>query len=85
LAIINTGDEKMRYLTVSEVARLVGSRPRAISDLFYKRELSDDACPIVGNRRLIPPDYVPVIVHVLQIHKRIKWPDAQAAKEEPAE
>jgi len=44
----------MRHLSVSEAARRLGARPRDISDLFYKRRLSDDSCPIVGGRRLIP-------------------------------
>jgi hypothetical protein len=50
-----------RYLTVSDVARRFGIRPRDISDLFYQRRLSDECCPVVGNRRLIPADYLPVI------------------------
>jgi len=56
----------MQYLTVSEVARPLGVRPKDISDLFYQRELSDDTCPVVGGRRLIPPDYVPAIVKALR-------------------
>jgi hypothetical protein len=54
------------YLTVSEVARRLGVRPRDISHLFYRRRLNDAACPIVGGRRLIPPDYLPVIVEALR-------------------
>jgi hypothetical protein len=49
------------YLTVSDVARRLGRRPRDISDLFYQRHLSDEQCPVVGGRRLIPGDYLPVI------------------------
>lgn len=56
----------MKYLTVSEIARPLGVRPKDISDLFYQRELSDDACPVVGGRRLIHPDYVPSIVAALK-------------------
>ena len=63
---------------VSEVARMAGVRPRDISDLFYSRELSDQTCPIVGGRRLIPATYVPVIVAALKEHGCIK-------KEEEAE
>jgi hypothetical protein len=36
-------------------------RPRDITDLFYKRLLPDERCPILGGRRLIPRDLVPVI------------------------
>jgi len=48
----------MQLLCVSEVARRLNARPRDISDLFYRRELSDKRCPIVGGRRLIPEDYL---------------------------
>jgi len=50
-----------KLLTVSEVARQLDAKPRDITDLFYRRELRDDLCPIVGGRRLIPESYVPLI------------------------
>lgn len=56
----------MSYLSVSEAARRLGTKPRAISDLFYKRELRDDLCPIVGGRRLIPECYIEVIAIALR-------------------
>jgi hypothetical protein len=56
----------MPQLTVSDVARRIGARPKDISDAFYQRRLSDERCPIVGGRRLIPPDYVPTIEAVLR-------------------
>ena len=37
----------MSHLNVSEAARRLGAVPRDISDLFYKRELRDDLCPVV--------------------------------------
>ena len=43
-------------------------RPRWITDLFYQRELRDDLCPIIGGRRLIPRDYLPVIAMALRRH-----------------
>jgi hypothetical protein len=55
------------YLTVSEVASELERRlevavpPRILSDLIYQRLLPIDRCPIVGGRRLIPPDLVPAI------------------------
>ena len=55
-----------RPLTVSEVARRYGCRPRDISDLFYLRLLDDQVAPIVGNRRIIPVDYLPVVERVLR-------------------
>jgi hypothetical protein len=45
-------------LLVSEVARVLVVRPRDVSDLYYQRVLSDEMCPVVGGRRLIPDDYV---------------------------
>ena len=50
-----------QYHTVSEVARLIGAVPRDISDLFYKRVLDDERCPVVGGRRIIPENYIDTI------------------------
>jgi hypothetical protein len=48
--------------TVSDAARRIpGARPKDITDLFYLRKLDDARCPVVGGRRLIPPDYLPAI------------------------
>jgi hypothetical protein len=54
------------YLTVSDVARHLGVRPRDVSNLFYQRRLDDQRCPVVGGRRLIPPDYLPAIEAALR-------------------
>jgi hypothetical protein len=54
------------HLSVSEVARRLGRRPRDVSDLFYQCVLSDECCPVVGGRRLIPIEFVPVIVEALR-------------------
>ena len=51
----------MSYLSVSEVARRIGARPKDISDLFYQRRLDDQRCPVVAGRRLIPEDYIPTV------------------------
>src|SRR4051812_32906698 len=51
----------MSYLSVSEAARRLGGRPRDISDLLYQRRVSDERCPVVSGRRLIPLEYLPVI------------------------
>lgn len=56
----------MDYLSVSDAARELGLRPRAISDAFYSRKLDDSMCPVVGRRRLIPRQYLPVIQRVLK-------------------
>ncbi len=47
--------------TVSEAARILNVRPRIISDLFYQRSLDGKRCPLIGGRRLIPKDFLPVI------------------------
>jgi len=64
-AVTITGGKAMVLLTVSDVARQVGAKPRDISDMFYKRVLSDEMCPVVGGRRLIAPEYVSTIVAAL--------------------
>ena len=51
----------MDYLSVSEAARRLGAKPKNISDLFYRRALRDDLCPIVAGRRLIPENYLGMI------------------------
>ena len=56
----------MQFLSVSDVAREIGCRPRDISDAFYGRHLDDTICPIVGRRRLIPRSYVPVVRDVIE-------------------
>jgi hypothetical protein len=53
--------------TVSDAARRIpGARPKDISSLFYLRKLDDALCPVVGGRRLIPPDYLPQIEEALR-------------------
>jgi hypothetical protein len=66
------------YLTVSDVARELSKAhrtvvpPRDITNLFYRRELRDDVCPVIGGRRLIPRYYLPVIETALRRNGRIK-------------
>lgn len=60
----------MQHLSVSEAARRLGARPRDISDLFYRRLLRDDLCPIVGGRRLIPETYLGTILSALRRERR---------------
>ena len=64
----------MRSLTVSETARRLSREtgqtvsPQDISNLFYKRHLDDERCPVVGRFRLIPEEYLPTIERVLREH-----------------
>jgi hypothetical protein len=68
-----------KTLTVSEAARRLGARPRDITDLFYRRFLRDDLCPIVGDRRLIPEDYLPQITAALRRKGRLVGQEARLA------
>ena len=70
----------MKCLSVGDVARRLGVRPAVITALFYQRRLSDERCPIVAGRRLIPPDYMDVIALELR-QKGIEVPDCRDAKE----
>lgn len=62
----------MSVLSVSDAARKISAEnrcivaPNVISFLFYRRLLDDERCPIVGRARLIPADYIPVIVAELR-------------------
>jgi hypothetical protein len=44
----------------------VAVRPRSISALFYDGQLRNDLCPLVGGRRLIPHDYLPLVEAALR-------------------
>ncbi len=61
----------MTFLSASQVARQFGVRPRDISDLFYRRRLSDKRCPVVAGVRLIPASYLPTIERVLRELRRL--------------
>jgi hypothetical protein len=50
----------------SSLSRKLGCRPRDISDLFYSRILDESRCPVFQGRRLIPPDYIPVVEQTLR-------------------
>ena len=54
-----------QFFSVGQAARELGAAPKDISDLFYKRDLDDSCAPIIGERRLIPRDYLPTIRRVL--------------------
>lgn len=56
----------MAHISVSEAARRLGAKPKDISDLFYRRVLRDDLCPIVAGRRLIPENYLCMVAHALK-------------------
>ena len=60
----------MHMLSVSEAARRLGARPHDISELFYRRILRDDLCPVVAGRRLIPLDYIDQIDAALRRNGR---------------
>ena len=66
------------YSTVSDIVDLAKARhgidvsPRVVSDLLYQRRVDVGRCPIVGGRRLIPRDYVDVIIEALLDQIRTK-------------
>jgi hypothetical protein len=70
-----------KFISVSEAARRLGAKPRDISDLFYRRELRDDLCPIVAGRRLIPASYLSVVRLALQRHGHHVRPTAMTEEE----
>lgn len=53
---MTTSQEK--FYGVSEAARLMNSKPRDLTNLFYNRQLRDDLCPLVSGRRVIPESYL---------------------------
>jgi hypothetical protein len=65
----------------SQLSALVGVtvRPRDISHLLYKRVLDVTRCPLVGDRRMIPRDYLPTVLVVLRMRGLID-PDEEENK-----
>ena len=51
--------------TIAE-RRGVDIPPQRLSDLFYRRKLNANRCPVVGGVRRIPAEYLPVIEAVLE-------------------
>jgi hypothetical protein len=51
----------VKLLSVGNVADLFGVAPWKVSYLFDRRRLSGEMCPMVGGRRLIPEDYLPIV------------------------
>lgn len=56
----------MSFTTITAVARKIPCNPKDISDAFYRRQLSNEECPMIGNRRLIPTSYVPTIRRLMK-------------------
>ena len=60
------------HVTVGMAARIIERRtgnsvpPHLITNLFYKRYLDQQVCPLVGRFRLIPENYIPEIERVLR-------------------
>ena len=65
--LFSVGENARRYCNV---------RPAQITALFYERRLADDKCPLIGGRRAIPEDYIPVI----EMELRRKGVDPKLAK-----
>jgi hypothetical protein len=69
------------HLPVAEIARLIGRgcRPRDVSDAIYDRRIDADVCPLIGRRRLVPVDLVPVITAVIERTGRLGEAAAELA------
>jgi hypothetical protein len=52
--------------SISALARRWRLSPQVLSNLFYRRALDDERCPVINGRRVIPADYVEVIEQVLR-------------------
>jgi hypothetical protein len=84
VTVVIRGSIMTDTMIVSEVARELTDRfgvvvrPRAITNLFYQRLLSDDRCPILGGRRVIARDYLPVIEGVLRERGVLPGPAEEA-------
>jgi hypothetical protein len=44
----------------------IAARPQDLSNLLYRRALPTELCPLVGNRRVIPRDVLPLIASCLR-------------------
>ena len=72
-------------LSVGDVARQLDVRPSQITQLFSERRLSDKHCPVVAGRRLISPDYVPIIA--MELRRKgiaVAAPEETATQSSPA-
>ena len=69
----------MEILTTGQVAKILGVAPTAITSLFYRQKLSEDICPVVSGRRLIPEDYLGQVACAL--HRAGKLIREEAANE----
>ena len=55
-----------KIFSVSELARQLKCSPRDITLVLYERAVPDDTTPIVGGRRLIPEESMPLIEQALR-------------------
>jgi hypothetical protein len=62
---------------VSDVARQLNCTPRDITLLLYDRVIPDEATSLVGGRRLIPEESIPLIEQAIR--------DRQQRREQRAE
>ena len=62
----------MSLTTISEVARQHGSDPSFLSSLFYRGILDERRLIPLGNRRLIPTDFLDEVGQVLTARERLR-------------
>jgi hypothetical protein len=51
---------------VGEAARRANVRPQVLTNLFYRGVLDGRVCPVVAGRRVIPAEYLPVLLSVVR-------------------
>lgn len=62
----------LKLMTIGAVVQAIAGRrgidipPQKLSDLFYRRKLDVNRCPVVAGVRRIPADYLPAIEAVLE-------------------
>jgi hypothetical protein len=64
----------MTHCSVGEAAKALRCKPKVVSTYFYLHDLPGFECPIVGNRRLIALEALPVLRE--ELAKRGKLPAA---------
>jgi len=67
------------FLSITECAQEIGCAPKAICNGFFDGLLDPKRCPRVGNRRIIPRDYVPEVRRLITERRERRRPAATAS------
>lgn len=66
------GTPVTRLLTFADASRVLGCRPRDISDAIYARLVDETRLVTIGNRRVIPFEYLPSLREVLAARGKVR-------------